>query len=150
MNWKTVLFGGGILAGAYLLLTQFSKGIATNFQGLKWMGREGLRLRFALLYSVENRNDIPLTVSRLEGKLRYGDYRLNDVIVDKAVTVAPGATEQMEVIFSVSPGVVLAEILRFVEEKSGFKRFRLTGKMTGKIGDIPFVYPLNENLGLAE
>jgi hypothetical protein len=150
MNWKGILFGGAVLGGAYLLATSFSKGIQYNFRRIKWLGRDGLRLRFALVYDLTNQNDIAATVSSLKGRVMYGDYKLNDLIIDRAVVVAPGGTEALEVMFSVSPGVLLGEILRFVEERSGLKKFRLVGKMSGKIGQVPFILPLNENLELAE
>ncbi len=150
MNWgKTLFIGGSIAALAYLLL-RFSGAITYNFRGVKWLGRNGVRLRFALLYSLENRNDIPATVTSMKGRLLYGNYEVNEIRVEKPVTIQPGKTENIEVLFEVRPGALLSEIEQFVERKSGFKRFRLKGVMTGKVGEVPFAYPINEVMALAD
>jgi hypothetical protein len=86
----------------------------------------------------------------LKGRLNYGDYKLSDLMIDQPVVLAPGQSERMEVKFSVSTGTLLAEILRFIEQKEGFSKFRLKGTLTGKIGDVPYVYPINEILQMAE
>jgi LEA14-like dessication related protein len=150
MKWGKLLFLGGAGVALYLVLTRFAGGITTEFTGLKWLGRgTGLRLRFALLYKIGNTNNIPATVSALTGKVFYGEYELNELRVEKAVTVQPGTSEKLEVVFEVKPGLLLAEIERFFEKKDGFKRFRLKGILTGKLGNVPFAYPINEALGLA-
>lgn len=150
ISWKSVALGAGILGGVVLILRMFQSGIGIGFQGIKWLGLDGLNLRFSLLYRLENANDIPATVSSLVGQLMYGDYRLNDLNIDQAVTVPPGGAERVEVKFTVKPGILLAEILRFLEEKEGFKRFRIKGRLSGKIGQVPFIVPLNETLSLAD
>lgn len=147
VNWFLI---GGAIVGVGLIIRQFTGGIVTHFKGLKWLGFEGIRIRFAMFYDVENQNDIGATVSSLKGKIFYGDYRLSDVTIEQPVSINPGQTESMEVRFSVSPGALLGELTRFFEEKSGFKKFSLKGVMVGKIGEIPFRVPLNEKLGLAE
>lgn len=152
VNFKTIAFGGLAVGGLLWFLRSFTAGIKYEFKGLRWLGLNGTKLRFALIYDLVNDNDIPATVSRFEGKLKYGDYKLSDVTIgeDKAVEIGPGQTEPMEVKFSVSPGTLLAEILRFVDEKSGLKRFNLSGWMAGKIGQVPFKVYFKENLALAE
>ena len=97
-------------------------------------------------------NDINTTVSKFQGKLKYGDHNLSDVVIgeDKAIEIGPGATEPMEVRFSISPGSLLGELLQFIGEKSGVKKFHLTGWMSGKIGKVPFKVHFDENLALAE
>lgn len=149
MNWKKILFIGGIGAGLYYLLNKVSSNVLVNFSGLKWLGLDGIKLRWALKYDLENRNDIPVTVTEFKGRLYFGSYRLNDVLITDAVTVPPGGQERIEVQFSMSPGTVLAEILQFIERRDGLKRFRLKGTMTGKLGNVPWIYPLNETLSLA-
>jgi len=152
MKLKGLLFGGLVAAGAVLFVRSLTKGITYEFQKIKWLGRDGLKLRLALIYQLTNSNDISATVSKFNGKLKYGNYRLSDVIIgeDKAINILPGETEPMEVRFSVSPGALLGEILRFVDEKSGFKKFALTGWMSGKIGKVPFIVHFNEKLALAD
>ena len=145
-NWAAWLFGAAVIGGAVLLAKSFAGGIQYSFRKIKWLGRDGLRLRFALVYDLTNQNDIPATVTSLKGRVMYGDYKLNDLLIDQPVTVEPGGTENLEVLFSVSPGALLGEIIQFVEEKAGFKKFRLVGTMRGKIGKVPFALPLNENL----
>jgi hypothetical protein len=149
-GWAGWLFGAALLGGAALLVKSFAGGIQYSFRKIRWLGRDGLRLRFALVYDLTNQNDIPATVSSLRGRVMYGDYRLNEIVIDQPVTVGPGGTEALEVAFSVSPGALLGEILRFVEEKAGFKKFRLVGTMRGKVGQVPFALPLNENLELGD
>ena len=144
-----ILIAGGLL-GAVLLLKQFAGGIAINFKGLKWLGFEGLRLRFAMFYDVTNSNDITATISSLKGIVSYGNYKLSDVVIDKPVDIMSGGTEAIEVRFSVSPGTLVGELTRFFEEKSGFKKFLLKGVLSGSVGKLPFRLPLNEKLGLAE
>lgn len=146
------MFGGLAVAAGLMLVRSLVKGIRYEFHRVKWLGREGLRLRFALVYTLFNDNDVPATVSRFQGSLRYGDYKLSDVIIgeDRAITVAPGSQEPMEVRFSVSPGALLGEIVRFLEEKSGVRKFYLRGWMSGQVGNIPFKVFFNENLSLAE
>lgn len=140
----------GAGAALYVLLNKFASGVTYEFAGLKWLGRgSGLRLRFALLYKIGNTNNIPATVSALKGKIFYGEYELNELKVEKPVTVQPGTAENLEVVFEVKPGLLLAEIERFLDKKDGFKRFRLRGVLTGKLGEVPFAYPINEPLGLA-
>ena len=150
MNWKTILFGGVVVGGALLIARKFAANILYEFKGIKWLGLDGLKMRLALIYTLDNQNDIPATVSNMNAKVLYGTYELNKVEVLQAVTVQPGERKDMEVRFTVSPGTLLAEILRFFEDKAGFKKFRLKGWMSGKVGDVPFKYPLNENLELAE
>lgn len=150
MNWKTILFGGVVVGGALLIARKFAANILYDFKGVKWLGLDGLKLRLAIIYTLNNQNDIPATVSTLNGRVMYGDYELNKLDVLQPVTVAPGEVKDLEVRFTVSPGTLLAEILRFFEEKSGFKKFRLKGWMSGKVGEVPFKYPLNENLELAD
>lgn len=150
MKKSNLLIIGGIVVAAGLILRGFSNSITTSFKGLKWLGFDNLRMRFSLLYDVVNNNDITATVSGMKGKIFYGEYRLSDVTVDKAITIQPGGTETVEVKFSVSPGTLVGELTRFLEEKSGFKKFRLKGTMAGNVGKVPFVIPINENLGLAE
>jgi len=151
MNWKPVAIGAGILGGVYFLLNYFAGGIKYNFSRVKWLGLDGLKMRFALVYTLTNDNDIPASVTSLKAKFKYGDYKLTDVDVTQAITVPPkGGSEDVEIRFSVSPGALLAEILQFVESGGGFKKFRLQGWMGGKIGDVPFKVPVNETLQLAE
>lgn len=150
MKLGKLLFITGAGVALYLIVTRFASGITTEFTGIKWLGRgTGLRLRFALLYKIGNTNNIPATVSALTGRIFYGEYELNELRVEKAVTVQPGTTEKMEVVFEVKPGLLLSELERFFEKKDGFKRFRLKGVLTGKLGNVPFAYPINEALGLA-
>lgn len=145
-----VLFLGAIAAAGYWLLNKFSANISVDWAGIKWLGMDGLKLRFALKYRLGNQNDAPLTVANFKGKLYYGQYALNDVVINQPVTVNPGGSEDMQVNFSVNPGALLAEILQFIDSGGGFKKFILKGTMTGRIGDVPWIYPVNEKLQLAE
>lgn len=150
MNWKSIAFGGLIVGGAAYLLNQFSNKIGYSFQGIKWLGLDGLKIQLALLYTLENGNDIPTTVSSFKGKVLYGDQQLTDVNIDQAIVIPPGGSEKLEVKFTVKPGQLLSEILRFFEDKRGFSKFRITGWLSGKIGQVPYKYPVNEKLELAE
>lgn len=150
MNWKNVLILGGVTVGGIVLLGRmFSNNLLISFQRMRWLGLDGLNLRLALVYQLDNRNDIPATVSRLEGKILYGDYKMNDLVIDQPVTVEPGGKENVEVKFTVKPGVLLSELLRLFDENKGFKKFRLTGWVSGKMGSVPFKIPMRENLELA-
>lgn len=145
------LFIGAAGAFLYVILNRFAAGITYEFTGIKWLGRgQGLRLRLALLYRIGNTNNIPATVSSLKGRLMYGTYEVNQISIEKEVTIQPGTSEKLQVIFEVKPGFLLAEIEKFFEKKGGFQKFRLRGVLTGKVGNVPFVLPLNENIGLAE
>ena len=146
-NW---LLAGGIVAGAVLILRQFAGGISTSFKSIKWLGLDGLRLRFALFYDVTNTNDIAADITALKGRLMFGNYKLSDVVIDQPISVMPGKTEAIEVRFSVSPGTIIGELTRFFEEKSGVKKFFLKGTLSGKVGKIPFTVPINEPLTLTE
>lgn len=150
MNWKSIAFGGILVGGAVYLLNQFSNKIGYSFQGIKWLGLDGLKIRMALLYTLENGNDIPATVSSFKGKLRYGKYDLTDVNIDQPIVLPPGGSEKMEVKFTVKPGALLAEIERFFSDKGGFSKFNIQGWLTGKVGQVPYKYPVRENLTLAE
>ncbi len=150
MKVTNILFFGAIAAGGVYLLTRFSQNVLYDFRGLKWLGLDGLRMRFAIIYDLKNNNDTSTTVNSLKGRLNYGDYKLSDLTIDQPVVLAPGQSERMEVKFSVSPGTLLAEILRFIEQKEGFSKFRLKGTLSGKIGDVPYIYPINEILQMAE
>jgi hypothetical protein len=150
MNWKTILFVGVIGAGAYYALNYFAGGIRYSFKGIKMRGFEGLKLKVSLLYNIQNVNDISATVSSLVGKVFYGTYELNTLNITKPVTIGPGATEEMDVQFTISPGSLLSEIIQFFEKKDGLKKFIMKGTMRGKIGEVPFIYPINEILQLAE
>lgn len=152
MNWKPILFGGALLGGAVLLIRSITNGIDYKFTGIKWLGFSGLKLRFALIYTLSNQNDIPATVTKFNGKLSYGTYKLSDVVIgeERAVTIQPGGTEPMDVRFSVSPGALIGEITKYLEDKSGIKRFNLGGWMSGKIGDVPFIVRFKEDLTLAD
>lgn len=151
MNWKTIAVGGAVAAGAYFLVNYFAGGIKYTFSHVKWLGLDGLKMRFALVYTLINENDIPASVTSLKAKFMYGDHKLTDVDVTEPITVPPmGGSEDVEIRFSVSPGALLAEILQFIESGGGFKKFRLRGWMGGKIGPVPFKVPINEYLELAE
>lgn len=150
MNWKSLAFGGLLVGGAVYLLKQFSNKIGYSFQGIKWLGFNGLKMRLALRYTLDNGNDIPATVTSFKGNVKYGDHELSDVNVEQAIVIPPGGTEKMEVTFSVSPGQLLAELLQFFEKKEGFSKFRITGWLSGKVGQVPYKYPVNEKLELAE
>lgn len=151
MKWGKLLFIGVAGATLYFILNRFAAGITYEFTGIKWLGRgAGLRLRLALLYRVGNNNNIAATVDSLKGRLLYGTYEVNEIKVEKPVTIQPGTSEQLQVIFEVKPGFLLSEIEKFFEKKGGFQKFRLKGIMSGKVGNVPFVLPLNENIGLAE
>lgn len=146
---KTLLFGGLIVAGGYFLYNQFSSRIGINFSGIKFKGRDGLKLRFAILYKLTNANDTSATVSNLNGRINYGEMELGRINVDQPVTITAGGTHVMEVIFSVLPGRLLGEIEEFITNKGGFKKFRIVATMTGKVGQIPFVAPIAQNIELA-
>lgn len=151
MNWKkTLLFGGLVLGGAYLWITQFTKGIQYSFRSLKWLGRDGAKLKFGIVYDLMNTNDVATTVTRFEGKLSYAGHNLSDILVgeDKAITVQPGGTETLEIRVAVNPGVLLGELLQIISEKSGIKPFHIKGWMSGKIGQVPFRTPFNEDLSI--
>lgn len=150
MNWKSIAFGGILVGGAVYLLNQFSNKIGYSFQGIKWLGMDGLKLQLALKYQLDNGNDIPATVSSFKGKLLYGEYQLSEINIEQPIVLPPGGSEKMEVKFTVKPGVLLAEILRFFDDKSGFSKFKITGWLTGKVGQVPYKYPVNEKLELAE
>lgn len=150
MNWKPWAFGGAVVVGVGLFLRSFSDGIKYEFKSIKWLGMNGTKLRFALIFDLINVNDINATVSKFQGKLKFGDHRLSDVIIgeDKAIELGPGATEPMEVRFSISVGGLLGELLQFIDEKSGMKEFHLAGWMSGKIGQVPFKVYFDEPLAL--
>lgn len=149
INVTNLAVGAALAAGAYFALNYFANGIQYNFKGLKWLGTEGFKLRLSMLYTLTNTNDIPATVTNLKGRLMYGEYKINELNVAKAITVNPGESEDIDVRFTVSPGQLLAEILRFFENRDGFSKFKIKGTMTGKIGEVPFAMPLNETLSLA-
>lgn len=149
MKISKILFVGTILGAGYWLLNRVAANVLITWIGIKWLGRDGLKLRFALLYEIGNQNNMATTVTSFKGNLLYGDYKLNEVSIDQAITVEPGETKAMQVNFTLNPGTMLAEIMRFVEQRDGFKTFRLKGVMKGKLGDVPYAYPVNENLRLA-
>lgn len=150
MNWKSIAFGGVLVGGAVYLLNQFSNKIGYSFQGIKWLGLDGLKIKLAMKFQLDNGNDIPATVTSFIGKLKYGTYELTDVNIDQPIVLPPGGSEKLEVKFTVKPGALLAEIVRFFEDKSGFSKFRIEGWLTGKVGQVPYKYPVRENLELAE
>lgn len=149
-NLLTIGLVASALVGGAMYLFRFNNQIFVEWAGLKWLGREGLKLRFLLKYRITNNNTTSLTISNFKGQLFYGDYKLNDVVINKSVVIPAQGSENMEVLFSLSPGAVLGELLRFLEDKAGFKRFTLRGQMTGKIGVVPWILPVNENLQMAE
>jgi LEA14-like dessication related protein len=151
MNWTKIALFGGLAAGAYYALNYFAGGIQYAFSGIKMLGLEGLKLKVSVRYSVTNKNDISATVTGLNGRIFYGGYELNQINLAQPVTIAPGATEEIDLRFTILPGSLLSEILRFFENKDKtFRSFLLRGTMTGKIGAVPFAYPLREQLRLAE
>ena len=150
MNWKAIGLIGGIAAAGYFAIRYFAGGIRYNFTGIKMRGFQGLNLKLSLFYTIENVNDIPATVTNLKGRLLYGGYQLNTIDVVQPVTIPPGGRENMEVQFTISPGKLLAEILQFFEKKEGFKTLTMKGTLTGKIGQVPFVYLINEPIRIAE
>lgn len=150
MNWKSIAFGGILVGGAVYLLNQFSNKIGYTFQGLKWLGLDGLKIRLALKMQLDNGNDIPATVTSFKGKLNYGGYDLTDINIDTPVVLPPGGSEKLEVKFSINPGTLLAEIIKFFDEKPGISRFKIKGILTGKVGQVPYAYPVNETIALAD
>lgn len=150
-NWKTWAFVAALAAGGYYAVNYFAGGIGYSFKRLKWQGFQGLKIRLALIYTLSNQNNTSATVSALRGKLYYGTYRLNDISIDQPVTIPPGGTEEMTVLFTINPGQILNEIQNWLDKKAGgLQKFRLSGTLTGKIGVVPFVYPINEQIELAE
>lgn len=147
---KIVLFGGVAAVAAYFLYSRFMGGIGIVFSGIKWLGLDGLKLRFALYYTLSNANDTSATVTNLNAKLQYGPYDLSDVDINQPVTIPAGGSQKMEVLFSVRPGQLLAEIEQFLTKRDGFKKFKLRGLMSGKVGAVPFATPLNTVIELAE
>lgn len=150
MNWKQIALLGGAGVGLFYALNYFAGGIRYQFRGIKMLGLDGVRLRVSVLYSLNNVNDISATVSGFRGRILYGPYEVNQINLNQPVTVEPGATEEIDLRFSISPGRLLSEILRFFERRDTFQSFRLRGTMTGKIGEVPFAYWLNETLRAAQ
>lgn len=150
MKWTTIAFVAAVGAAGYYALNYFAGGIRYSFKGIKMLGFEKLKIKVSLLYTLENVNDISATVSSLKGKILYGGYELNTMDLAEAVTVGPGETKDMDVRFTISPGSLINELIQFFEKKEGFKSFRMKGTMAGKIGDVPFLLPINEPLRLAE
>lgn len=149
-NWGKLAIVGGVLTGLGFLLYRFAGGIQYTFRGIRLVGRDGLRLKVSVLCSVTNVNDVSAAVTRVNARILYGGYEVNRVTLEKPVTIDPGMTEELDLRFTISPGNLLSEVLRFFEKKdSAFQTFKLKGLMTGKIGHVPFAYPLNENLRLA-
>ena len=150
MKWTNILFFGALGAAGYYAAKYFAGGIRYYFKGLKYRGFDGLKMKVSLIYTIENVNDMSATVSSLKGRILYGDYELNTLDISEPVTIPPAEKKDMDVRFTISPGALLNEITRFFEKKDGFKTFRMKGLMTGKVGEIPFIYPINEPLRLAE
>lgn len=150
MNWKTIGFGAAAAGALYFIVKSFSDAIGMDFTGVKWLGRDGLKLKLALVYKLSNSNDIPATVSSFKGRLKYGKYDLSELAIEEGITIEPGDSQNMQVAFTVRPGMLMAELLQLFENKGGFQKFRVTGLLVGKIGNVPYATPINTQVGLAE
>ncbi len=147
---KYILFGGAAAAGVYWFATAFSGNLIFDWKGLGRMKRDGLKLKVNLKYSVTNNNDVKAVVSKFVGTLKYGEHKLNDLNINSPITIAPGKTEDVDVLFTISPAGLLGEILLFFDNKEGFKKFKLKGWVSGKVGEVPFKTPIDTVLSLAE